>query len=150
MGYKTPPKNRQFGQPEGNKQGSKTKGSLSKETIFLMAAKEVAQALRLGEEPDRVKVELVKTGFREAFKGNYSFWLKLMMELGLLTEEEKLKITATLQSQVEQKLEISPELQKAADFYEAELIRKLKRDHQSKHAGLDKGSGNSKRKGKSD
>lgn len=85
---KQPPKNRQFGQPEGNKPSPKPKGALNRTTIWRLAMKEVAQALRLGKEPDKVKVEIVKTGIREGLKGNYQFWFKIMQEFGLITKEE--------------------------------------------------------------
>ncbi|MEK6829493.1 MAG: hypothetical protein AABY15_05150 [Nanoarchaeota archaeon] len=66
-------------------------GNLNKETIFLMAYTEVAEALKLGKEPDRIKVELVKKGIREGLLGKYPFWEAIMKALGLLDESESEK-----------------------------------------------------------
>jgi len=58
--------------------GNKPKGAKSFKTIFEAAAKEVAKALRLGEKPDAVQIELVKKGIRKGLKGDYSFFRDLM------------------------------------------------------------------------
>lgn len=57
----------------GNPAG-RPKGSKNFETYFMEAWKEVAEALRLNKDPDRGKVEILKLGFKEMFKGNYQFW----------------------------------------------------------------------------
>lgn len=57
----------------GNPAG-RPKGSKNFETYFMEAWKEVAEALRLNKDPDKGKVEILKLGFKEMFKGNYQFW----------------------------------------------------------------------------
>lgn len=57
---------------------TKQKGDTSFKTDLNLAMKEVAQALRLGEKPNKMKVQLIITGLKEALKGNYAFWNKFM------------------------------------------------------------------------
>lgn len=59
----------QSGNPAGRPKGSK-----NFETYFMEAWKEVAEALRLNKDPDKGKIEILKIGFKEMFKGNYQFW----------------------------------------------------------------------------
>ena len=77
MPYKQPPKEHQFKKGEGGR----PKGSRNFETIFNKAAKQVAEALRLGKEPGAVQIELVKRGVKEGLKGNYSFYRDIMDRL---------------------------------------------------------------------
>ena len=51
----------------------KQKGETNFMTDFRIAAKEVAEALKLGKEPDKVKIELLKKGIREGLSGNFPF-----------------------------------------------------------------------------
>jgi hypothetical protein len=64
----------------GNPNG-RPRGVRNFKTIFEEAAKEVAEALRLGKKPDAVKVELVKRGIREGLSGKYPFYKDLMDRL---------------------------------------------------------------------
>ena len=49
----------------------KQKGETNFMTDFRIAAKEVAEALKLGKEPDKVKIELLKRGIKEGLAGNF-------------------------------------------------------------------------------
>jgi len=60
---------------------TKQKGERSFKTIFEEAAREVAEALRLGEKPDAVQIELVKKGIKQGLGGNYQFYKDLMDRL---------------------------------------------------------------------
>jgi len=51
----------------------KQKGETNFMTDFRIAAKEVAEALKLGKEPDKVKIELLKRGIKEGLAGNFPF-----------------------------------------------------------------------------
>ena len=51
----------------------KQKGETNFMTDFRIAAKEVAEALKLGKEPDKVKIELLKRGIKEGLSGNFPF-----------------------------------------------------------------------------
>lgn len=57
----------------GNPLG-RPKGKKNFETYFMEAWKEVAEDLRLNKDPDKGKIEILKIGFEEIFKGNYQFW----------------------------------------------------------------------------
>jgi len=50
------------------------KGKRNFKTDFEIAAKEIAKALRLGETPEPVYIELMKRGIKSGLKGNYNFW----------------------------------------------------------------------------
>jgi|GEM_PF-1957765 len=122
----------------GNPQG-RPKGRLNKTTIFLIALKEVAEALRFGKEPDRVKIELVKRGFREGLAGNYPFWHKMMILLGL-AEEDIAKVSGKIEVEIEQKIRTDPAFKKAVKIYNEEIKKQYRttRDNRRKHIGLDK------------
>jgi acyl-CoA-binding protein len=77
MPYKQPPKEHQF--KKGNP--GKPKGARSFKTIFREAAKEVAEALNLGKDPDAIQIQLVKRGIKEGMTGNYSFYKDLLDRL---------------------------------------------------------------------
>ena len=47
-------------------------------TIFEEAAREVAGALKLGNKPDAVQIELVKRGIKMGLSGNYNFYKDLI------------------------------------------------------------------------
>ena len=64
-----------------SKRHIKQKGERSFKTIFEEAAREVAEALRLGKKPDAVQIELVKRGIREGLAGNYPFYKDLIERL---------------------------------------------------------------------
>ncbi len=57
----------------GNPNG-RPKGKRNFKTDFELAAREIAKALRLGEQPDQVYIELMKQGIKSGMKGNYNFW----------------------------------------------------------------------------
>jgi hypothetical protein len=59
--------------PRRNLKG-RPKGTKNFKTMFEMACKEVAESLNLGQEPDKVMLEIIKRGIKEIFKGNYSFY----------------------------------------------------------------------------
>lgn len=71
-----PWKQGQSGNPRG-----KPKGLKNFKTLFEEAAREVAEALRLGQEPDTVQIELVKRGIKEGLRGKYPFYKDLMDRL---------------------------------------------------------------------
>jgi len=71
-----PFKKGQSGNPAG-----RPKGSRNFKTIFREAAKAVAEALRLGKEPEAVELEIVKRGIKQALKGNYSFYKDILDRL---------------------------------------------------------------------
>ena len=84
VGKGHPPVEHQF----PNNPAGRPKGTKNFKTIFEQAAKEVAEALRLGKEPDAVQVELVKRGVREGLKGNFQFYKDLIDRLyGKTTEK---------------------------------------------------------------
>ncbi|MCX7955522.1 MAG: DUF5681 domain-containing protein [Patescibacteria group bacterium] len=66
----------QSGNPAG-----RPKGSRNFETDFRLACRAVAEALRLGNNPQRVHIELIKRGIKEGLTGNYPFWRDLMDRL---------------------------------------------------------------------
>lgn len=70
----------------GNPLG-KPKGTRNFKTDFMIACREVAKSLRLGEEPDKVQIELIKRGIAEGLKGNFPFWDRLMKRI--YGDEEK-------------------------------------------------------------
>jgi len=81
----------------GNPNG-RPKGTKNFKTIFIEASKAVAEALRLGKEPDKIQVEIVKKGIAEALKGNYSFYKDILDRLygqakqTIETEEKKVLV----------------------------------------------------------
>ena len=64
-----------------SKRHIKQKGERSFKTIFEEAAREVAEALRLGKKPDAILIELVKRGIREGLAGNFPFYKDLIERL---------------------------------------------------------------------
>jgi DNA-binding ferritin-like protein len=88
-----PFKSGQSGNPKG-----RPKGSRNFKTIFREAAKAVAEALKLGKEPDAVLLEIVKRGISQALKGNYSFYKDILDRLygqakqTIETEEKKVLV----------------------------------------------------------
>jgi hypothetical protein len=62
-------------------QGGRPKGARNFKTIFREAARAVAEALKLGKEPDAVLLEIVKRGIAQALKGNYSFYKDILDRL---------------------------------------------------------------------
>ena len=94
MAYKQPPKEHQF--KKGNP--GKPKGARSFKTIFREAARKVAEALKLGKEPDAIQIEIVKKGIAQALKGNYSFYKDILDRIygqakqTIETEEKKILV----------------------------------------------------------
>lgn len=86
VGRGHPPKEHQFKKGYDPRRGHRPKGSRDFETYFILAWKEVAEALKLGKEPDRGKIEILKIGFKEMFKGNYQFWKDFVERLFGKTE----------------------------------------------------------------
>ena len=72
VGKGHPPKEYQF--KPGNPGGGRPKGKRNFKTDFELAAREIAKALRLGESPDPIYIELMKQGIKQGLKGNYNFW----------------------------------------------------------------------------
>jgi len=70
-----------FKKGEDPRRHKKQKGERSFKTIFKEAAKEVAKALRLGEKPNAIEIELVKRGIREGLGGKYPFYQDLIDRL---------------------------------------------------------------------
>ena len=62
-------------------QGGRPKGVMNYRNRFLKAATLVAEALKLGKEPDAVELEIVKRGIIQALKGNYSFYKDILDRL---------------------------------------------------------------------
>ncbi len=50
------------------------KGQRNFNTIFRIVAREVADSLKLGKNPDAVQIEIVKRGIKETIKGNFNFY----------------------------------------------------------------------------
>jgi hypothetical protein len=71
-----PFKKGQSGNPNG-----RPKGALNYRTRFLKAATSVAEALKLGKEPDAVELEIVKRGIIQALKGNFNFYRDILDRL---------------------------------------------------------------------
>jgi len=88
-----PWKKGQSGNPNG-----RPKGARNFKTIFIEAAKAVAESLKLGKEPDKVLLEIVKRGIAQALKGNYSFYKDILDRLygqakqTIETEEKKVLV----------------------------------------------------------
>ena len=57
------------------------KGVRNFKTIFEEAAREVSKALRLGNKPDAVQIEVVKRGIKMGLGGSYQFYKDLMDRL---------------------------------------------------------------------
>ena len=57
---------------------NKPKGATSFKTDFRIACKEVAESLKLGEDPDAVQIEIIKRGIVEGLKGNFPFWNEMI------------------------------------------------------------------------
>lgn len=57
------------------------KGVRNFKTIFEAAAREVAEALKLGKKPNAVQIELVKRGIKMGLGGSYQFYKDLMDRL---------------------------------------------------------------------
>jgi len=70
----------------------KPKGARSFKTIFVEAAREVSEALKLGKKPDAVQIELVKRGIREGLGGNFPFYKDLLDRLYGKEEGEENKV----------------------------------------------------------
>ena len=75
----------------GNPNG-RPKGKRNFKTDFELAAREIAKALRMGEDPEPIYIELMKQGIKSGLKGNYNFWKDLAERL-YGKEPEELKIT---------------------------------------------------------
>jgi len=63
----------QSGNPKG-----RPKGSRNWRTCFYEVCKLVGEDLKLGKDPDRVMVEIIKRGIIEALKGKYPFWKEII------------------------------------------------------------------------
>jgi len=81
IGKYHPPKEYQFKPGQSGNPLGRPKGRKNFETYFMEAWKEVAEALRMDKDPDRGKVEILKIGFKQMFKGNYQFWKDFMERL---------------------------------------------------------------------
>ena len=89
MPYKQPPKEHQF--KRGNK--GKIKGTKNFKTIFEEAAIAVATALRLGNKPNAVEIEIVKKGIKQALVGDSSFYKDIMDRLyGKVKESHEIEM----------------------------------------------------------
>jgi hypothetical protein len=62
-------------------QGGRPKGARNYKVLLREALIEVGKALKLGKEPDKVLVEIVKRGIAQALKGNYSFYKDILDRL---------------------------------------------------------------------
>ena len=81
VGKYHPPKEYQFKKGESGNPAGRIKGTRNFKTIFEEAAKEVAEALRLGKKPDAVQIELVKRGIKQGLGGSYPFYKDFMDRL---------------------------------------------------------------------
>ena len=85
----------------GNPKG-RPKGKKNFETYFMEAWKEVAEALRMNKDPDKGKIEILKIGFKQIFKGNYQFWKDFMERLfGKVSERIELGADTELLEKLE-------------------------------------------------
>ena len=125
----------------------KQKGERSFKTIFEEAAREVAEALRLGKKPDAVQIELVKRGIREGLAGNFPFYKDLIERLyGKVEEPIKIKE----EKMPEQIPEVSELEKRVAKIYAEELKKSLRKPIKIQRAGLDKQRADKRRKRKFD
>ena len=69
-------------------------------TDFKKAAIEIAEALRLGKEPDPIRIELIKRGIKEGLSGKFPFWKEFMERL-YGTVKENLDVSGEIKSKVE-------------------------------------------------
>jgi len=130
----------------GNPKG-RPKGVRNFKTIFKKAAKEVAEALKLGKKPDAVQIELVKRGIREGLAGNFPFYKDLIERLyGKVEEPIKIKE----EKMPEQIPEVSELEKRVAKIYAEELKKSLRKPIKIQRAGLDKQRADKRRKRKSD
>jgi DNA polymerase III sliding clamp (beta) subunit (PCNA family) len=94
--------------PRRNLNG-RPKGTRSFKTIFIEAAKAVAESLKLGKEPDKIQIEIVKRGIAQALKGNYSFYKDILDRLygqaKQIVETEEKKILVLTDEEDEEKNE---------------------------------------------
>jgi len=125
----------------------KQKGETNFMTDFRIAAKEVAEALKLGKKPDAVKIELVKRGIREGLAGNYPFYKDLVERLyGKVEEPIKIKE----EKMPEQIPEVSELEKRVAKIYAEELKKSLRKPIKIQRASLDKQRADKRRKRKFD
>jgi hypothetical protein len=82
------PENR--GRPRGKRNFNKD---------FEIAAREIAKALRLGETPEPIYIELLKQGIKSGLKGNYNFW-KDIAERIYGKEIEKYEFTPVIEEEL--------------------------------------------------
>jgi hypothetical protein len=73
----------QSGNPKG-----RPKGKRDFKTDFEIAAREIAKALKLGEDPEPIYIELLKQGIKSGLKGNYNFWKDIAERIYGKVEDE--------------------------------------------------------------
>jgi hypothetical protein len=79
-------------------QGGRPKGARNYKVLLREALIEIGKALKLGKDPDKVLVEIVKRGIAQALKGNYSFYKDILDRLygqakqTIETEEKKVLV----------------------------------------------------------
>jgi len=118
------------------------RGKRNFKTDFEIAAREVAEALRLGKEPDKVQIEIIKRGIRESLAGNYPFWKDVVDRLyGKVVE----KIEGKIRTEIEQRLLTEKEAKRAQEI--DKLLKNYVRG-KSKYPLLDTQKRNKKRKGR--
>lgn len=61
----------------GNSKG-RPKGSKNFSTLLKIAYKSVAKDLRLGQDPDKLQIEILKVGIKQALKGKFPFWREIL------------------------------------------------------------------------
>lgn len=113
-------------------------------TDFERAAIEIGEALRLGKDPDKIKVELMKRGIREGLAGKYPFWDKLMERL-YGSVKQSYDISGKIEATVEQGIEIDPETKKALELWRKDNDNKTKTT-KSRDRFLDRKRKDTKRK----
>lgn len=61
----------------GNPNG-RSKGTRNYKTIFEESCRGIAETLRLGKEPDKIYVEIMKAGIRQMLRGNFNYYKDTM------------------------------------------------------------------------
>ena len=64
-----------------SRRGHRPKGKRNFKTDFEIAAREIAKALKLGDKPDPIYIELTKRAIHSGLTGNYNFWRDLAERL---------------------------------------------------------------------
>lgn len=120
VGKGNPPEEYRFKGGYDPRRGHRPKGKRSFKTDFELAAREIAKALRLGEEPEPIYIELMKQGIKSGLKGNYNFWKDI-------TERIYGKEPDVLEANLDQQIKVEKEKELIAKEFEIWLKNKIKK-----------------------